>query len=42
MHAIPVLLASVPVFVPDLIFVGLTIAFFATAIGFGWFCEKVR
>jgi hypothetical protein len=26
----------------DLLFIGLTVAFFALATAFAWFCEKVR
>jgi hypothetical protein len=26
----------------DLVYIGLTIAFFALAAAFAWFCEKVR
>ena len=26
----------------DLIFIGITLAFFALAIAYAWFCEKVR
>ena len=26
----------------DLIFIGITLAFFATGIAYAWFCEKVR
>jgi hypothetical protein len=35
-------LAALPPLVSDLVFFGLTLAFFAVALAFAWFCEQVR
>ncbi|HUL54018.1 MAG TPA: hypothetical protein VLT83_11475 [Opitutaceae bacterium] len=42
MNAIALLLAELTPPAADLVFVGVTVAFFAGAIAFARFCEKVR
>ncbi len=41
MPTVPSLAALTPL-VSDLVFTGLTLAFFAIAIAYAWFCERVR
>jgi hypothetical protein len=36
------LLADLTPAVGDLVFVGVSVVFFAVAIAFSWFCKKVR
>ena len=36
------ILAALSPRVADLVYVGLTVAFFGLAIAYAWFCEKVR
>ena len=38
----PVLPVALPPLVADLVYVGITVAFFALAAAFAWFCRKVR
>ena len=35
-------LAEITPIVGDFVFVGVTLAFFALAISYAWFCKKVR
>ena len=35
-------LAELTAAVGDLVFVGISVAFFALAIAYAWFCKKVR
>jgi hypothetical protein len=42
MNAPAWILAELSPLASDLVFVGLTLAFFALAVAYAWFCEKVR
>jgi len=42
MHATVTFLAALPALAPDLAFVALAAGFFAGAIAFAWFCDKLR
>jgi hypothetical protein len=42
MNPTATLLAALPPIASDVAFVALTAAFFALAVAYAWFCEKVR
>jgi hypothetical protein len=42
MNSSTLLLAELPPAAGDLVFVGVSMAFFALAIAYAWFCKKVR
>jgi hypothetical protein len=42
MNSLALPLAVLTPLATDVVFIGLSVAFFAGAIAFAWFCEKVR
>ena len=42
MNATATFLAALPALAPDVAFVAATAAFFAVAVAYAWFCEKLR
>ena len=42
MHSNSSLLAALTPVIGDVVFAAVSVAFFALAIGYAWFCKKVR